>query len=177
MLKSQCPKLDSTTMKILNLLILLVTICACQQEQLKLAEKNKTIAAEAFTIVASGDFDRFDEVISQSYIRHCQATPGLTIRSLGDFKEFIRQDRQVIPDQELEILHLVAEGDLVGFYGIYKGTQSGEMGNFPPSGKFASLDFAGVHRIENDKIVETWITWDNMSMLSQLGHFSLTKPE
>jgi hypothetical protein len=28
----------------------------------------------------------------------------------------------------------------------------------------------GIHRLENGKIVETWVTWDNMAALAQLGH-------
>jgi hypothetical protein len=31
------------------------------------------------------------------------------------------------------------------------------------------IDFAGVHRIEDGKIAETWVTWDNLVGLTQLG--------
>ena len=47
------------------------------------------------------------------------------------------------------------------------------MGPFPPSGKRLSLDFAALFRIESGKIVELWVTWDNLAALSQLGHFPL----
>ena len=77
----------------------------------------------------------------------------------------------MIPDQQLEIKKLIAEGDLVAFWAIYKGTQTGQMGTFPPSNKYVELDFSGYHRLENGKIAETWITWDNIAFLSQLGHF------
>ncbi len=40
----------------------------------------------------------------------------------------------------------------------------------PPSGKRASFDFAGVARIEDGRFTEWWITWDNMTILGQLGH-------
>jgi predicted ester cyclase len=59
----------------------------------------------------------------------------------------------------------------VAFYGTHVATQKGQMGPFPPSNKQISLEFAGVHRVENGKLVETWLTWDNMSALAQLGHF------
>jgi len=45
------------------------------------------------------------------------------------------------------------------------------MGPFPPSDRQMTLEFAGIHRIENGKLAETWLTWDNMAALSQLGHF------
>ncbi len=119
----------------------------------------------------AGDYDNMDNYMSSNYIRHSQATPDLNITSLSEFKEFIRQDRLVIPDQRLEIKKLIAEGDLVAFWAIYKGTQTGQMGPFPPSNKYVELEFSGFHRLENGKIVETWITWDNIAFLSQLGHF------
>jgi predicted ester cyclase len=59
----------------------------------------------------------------------------------------------------------------VAFYGTYVATQKGQMGPFPPSNKQISLEFAGVHRVENGKLVETWLTWDTMSALAQSGYF------
>ena len=117
------------------------------------------------------DYDGMNKYISEDYIRHCQATPELIIESLDAFKEFIRIDRGAVPDQKLELKMLIAEGDLVAFWATYTGTQTGQMGPFPPTGKSAKLDFSGVHRLENGKVVETWVTWDNITILSQLGHF------
>ena len=31
------------------------------------------------------------------------------------------------------------------------------------------IDSAGVFRIEDDKIAEIWVTWDNVAGLTQLG--------
>ena len=135
------------------------------------AEINKEIVAKTFEIVANGDFDAMDDYISHAYVRHCQATPGLIIESLEAFKEFIRIDRMSIPDQKLNVKMLIAEGDLVAFWATYTGSQTGQMGPFSPTGKKAKLDFSGVHRLEEGKVVETWVTWDNITILSQLGHF------
>ncbi|MDU8886228.1 ester cyclase [Yeosuana sp. MJ-SS3] len=151
--------------------ITLLGFMSCNDASIELAQQNKEIVTKAFEVVGNGDYDKFDLYIAKNYVRHSQATPDLVVNSLDDFKAFIRQDRQVIPDQHLEIKKLVAEGDLVAFYAVYKGTQTGQMGPFPPSNKFAELDFSGVHRMENGKIVETWITWDNLTILKQLGHF------
>jgi len=152
-------------------LSLILGIFSCSDSAYDLEQKNKEIAAKAFEVVANGDFEGMGNYISQDYKRHCQATPDLTIESLDAFKEFIKMDRQSIPDQKLDVKMLVAEGDLVAFWATYSGTQTGQMGPFPPTGKIAELDFAGVHRIENGKIAETWVTWDNVAILAQLGHF------
>lgn len=133
-------------------------------------DHNKKRVVEAFEAVGSGDFDSLDEYIAADYVRHCQATPGIEVKSLNEFKGFLKADREVMPDQEIEVKYLVAEGDMVAFWAIYRGTQTGAFGPFPASGNRVELDFSGIHRMENGKIAETWVTWDNMSYLSQLGH-------
>ena len=54
---------------------------------------------------------------------------------------------------------------------IYSGTQTGMMGPFPPSGKRVDLPFIGILKFTNGKISEMWVEWDNVFMLTQLGHF------
>lgn len=46
------------------------------------------------------------------------------------------------------------------------------MGPLPPTGKEMTSDYAGIHRIEDGKIAETWVTWDNMASLQRLGHIA-----
>ena len=41
----------------------------------------------------------------------------------------------------------------------------------PPSENDTELDISGVVRIADGKIAELWITWDNLAVLTQLGHW------
>ncbi len=111
-----------------------------------------------------------DDIIAPNFVRHCQATPHLDIRSLEQFKDFLRQDVATFPDNIQTFTHVVAEEDFVGVWATYEGTQMGPMGPFPPSGKKVRFDFGGVLRVENGKFAELWITWDNLTILTQLGH-------
>jgi SnoaL-like polyketide cyclase len=40
----------------------------------------------------------------------------------------------------------------------------------PASGARTQFDFGAVFRMADGKIAEWWITWDNMTVLRQLGH-------
>lgn len=159
----------------LPVLIIMVWVLGCKDPKSTLAQQNKAVVAKAFEVVGAGDYEKMGDYIAENYVRHCQATPDIKVNSLTEFKEFIRQDRLSIPDQRIEVKKLVAEGDFVAFWIRYLGTQTGQMGPFPPSNKSASLDVAGIHRIENGKIAESWITWDNITILSQLEHFPLVQ--
>ena len=147
------------------------TMVSCSTPSDTQAQINKEIVKKTFEIVENGDYEGMNTYIADNYVRHCQATPDLVIESLDAFKEFIKADRAAIPDQKLLVKMLIAEGDLVAFWCTYSGTHTGQMGPFPPTGKTANLDFSGVHRLENGKVVETWVTWDNITILGQLGLF------
>ena len=45
------------------------------------------------------------------------------------------------------------------------------MGDLPASGKEFMLKNIVIQRIEDGKVAETWISWDNVAMLIQLGFF------
>ena len=113
--------------------------------------------------------DDLDEIMAPDFARHCEATPDVDVRSLDDFKEFLRNDAAAFPDNVQTFTHVVAEGEQIGIFATYAGTHLGALGPFPPTGRRAEFSFAGVFRVENDKIAEFWITWDNMTILAQLG--------
>ena len=134
-------------------------------------EQNKTLVMGAFAALDAGVLDDLDKYIAADYARHCQATPGVIIRSLKDFKALLQDWSHTYSGVETKVDVLVAEGDLVAFYGSFTATQIGPMGPFPATGKQMVSEFAGYHRITNGKISETWVTWDNLAALAQLGLF------
>jgi predicted ester cyclase len=114
--------------------------------------------------------DLLDDIMAQDFVRHCEATPHLDIRSLEQFKDFLRQDAAAFPDNVQTFTHILADGDLAAVWATYEGTQLGPLGPFPPSAKKVRFSFGGVLRVESGKLAELWITWDNMTILAQLGH-------
>lgn len=65
---------------------------------------------------------------------------------------------------------MVAEGDRAGVRMTYEGTQEGQLGPFPPSGRRAFFQFGGIFTIRDGKLAEFSVTWDNVTTLTQLGH-------
>jgi steroid delta-isomerase-like uncharacterized protein len=166
--------------KVLERLVVVAVVASlavgCSQECKEL-EANKALVREAFEILVAGEYGRADEFYVEDYVRHSQSSEVAEMRSLEEFVQFLEEDKATFPDATGTLDMLVAEGDLVAFWSRWEGTQNGPMGPFPPSGKRISLDMAGVHRIENGKIVETWIVWDNLTSLEQLGYFPLDPVE
>ena len=68
---------------------------------------------------------------------------------------------------------LIEEGEMVAARIHFKGTQLGPLGPFPASGKRLSADFNCIFRIADNQIAESWVEYDNLEGLLQLGHIQL----
>lgn len=134
------------------------------------SQAHQGIVRRMIDAINERDLDALDALMAPDVRRHSAATPGVTVESLEQFKEFLRQDFAAVPDSRLEIELMFAGGDHVGMRIIYGGTQTGPLGPFPPSGRTFELPFLGIARIEDGKIAELWAEWDNLAMLAQLGH-------
>jgi ketosteroid isomerase-like protein/predicted ester cyclase/quercetin dioxygenase-like cupin family protein len=133
-------------------------------------EQNEQIVRKMIDAINARDFDALDEVIAADLRRHCAATPDVDVRSLADFKAFLRRDFAALPDARMETDIMMTEGDKVALRAAYRGTQTGQMGPFPPSNRTVEIPFLSILRIENGKIAEMWVEWDNVAVLTQLGH-------
>jgi steroid delta-isomerase-like uncharacterized protein len=73
------------------------------------------------------------------------------------------------PDLSMALEDLVAEGDRVVARWTMRGTHRGASLGMPPTGKPLSLPGVSVLRIAGGKVVETWVAFDQLGMLRQLG--------
>lgn len=105
---------------------------ACTTDE---TERNKDIARRMVVAINERNFEALNDLIAADVHRHSGATPQITVESLDQFKEFLRQDLSAVPDAQQEINFLLAENDLVAAHLTYRGTQKGQMGPFPPSKK------------------------------------------
>ncbi len=105
------------------------------------SDENKILVRRFEEAMNAPQLDALDEVVAPNFVRHCRATPNLDVRSLEEFKDFLRQDVAVFPDNTQTFTHVIAEGAMVATWATYEGTQLGQMGPFPPSGKKVQFDF------------------------------------
>lgn len=138
---------------------------------------NAALVRQMIDAINQRDLDALDSLIAPDIVRHCAATAGVTVHSLDDFKAFLRSDFATVPDSVITIEHLIAQDSLVAVHAIYAGTQKGPMGPFPATGKRFEGPFLSFIRIEDGKIAEMWVEWDNLSMLTQLGHLPAPDPD
>jgi steroid delta-isomerase-like uncharacterized protein len=132
-------------------------------------EANKDLVNRFTAALNSADWKALDELLTEDFSRHCQATPGVPVSSREEFKRLQESFLVSMPDQHVTVEMLIAEGDKVAAYATYSGTQTGPMGEFPATGKSAESKFLAIFRIADGRIAELWVEYDNLAMLSQLG--------
>jgi len=150
---------------------LFVLCLGCSIPNQDVEDANKALFVEMTDAINARQLDRLDALVAANLVRHSQATPNVQGTNLSEFKDFLRQDFDAVPDSRQEIEMMVADGNMLAAYVNYRGTQTGPLGPFPPSGKEIDLRFIGFLRIEHGKIAEIWVEWDNLTVLTQLGHF------
>ena len=97
-------------------------------------EKNKAVIQRFLDAWNRRQPEALDDLVVPNVVRHCQATPAVIIQNLDQLKDFMRQDTVVFPDSVQTLSYAAAEGDWVGVWCTYEGTQRGPIGLLPASG-------------------------------------------
>ncbi|MGD8869170.1 MAG: ester cyclase, partial [Gemmatimonadales bacterium] len=101
----------------------------------------------------------------------CQAMPPelQEIRGRDAMQQWLVANQATFPDYHEEIESLLGEGDFVAWRSRGTGTQKGVMGPFPATDKRMEVVIIGMHRFQDGRVAETWTSWDNLAVLTQLG--------
>jgi steroid delta-isomerase-like uncharacterized protein len=130
-----------------------------------MSEENKALARRSWESVENPD--TLGEVYAPDVVWH---NPEGDIQGIEEAKQFVAMFETAFPDISATVEDVVAEGDKVVSRVTIRGTHQGEVEEFgPPTGRRVEVQGLSLHRIEDGKIVEEWNSWDNLSLLQQLG--------
>jgi len=135
--------------------------------QRELLEANKALVLRAHEEVwNSGNLDVVDDIYAEGYIAHWAYGEDSDREGL---KHMVAEARAAFPDMTEDIVHVVAEGDLVVSHFVSSGTFTGEMNGLQPAGQKVTRPEIAVHRVVNGKIVEQWTVSDQLTLMKQMG--------
>jgi steroid delta-isomerase-like uncharacterized protein len=155
---------------ILGILIICIG-CSTGPATEEIEQQNMAIIRKAHADLQRGDIESYKAVISPDYVRHCQAMPPdlQEIHGREKFFGFIEEFLAAVPSYRDSLSNMIADGDRVAYISTMTGTQTGPLGDLPASGKSFTLVSIIIQRLEDGKVAETWISWDNVAFLYQLG--------
>jgi steroid delta-isomerase-like uncharacterized protein len=132
-------------------------------------ERNKKVAVRVWRDVWNrGDLPAVDEIISDDYAGKIPAQPDL-VRGKAGFRQLALSYRTAMPDVQLQVRDVIAEGDRVVAYWTASGTNTGRFGGMPPSYRRVAVDGVSIFRLVDGVIVQEWEVFDTLGFMQQLG--------
>jgi steroid delta-isomerase-like uncharacterized protein len=137
------------------------------------AEENKAIAQRYWDLWNTGNLTSIDEIFTPDHVFHDVA--GGVSRGTEIIKRNIPPWRTAVPDLHFVLEDVCVEGDKVIVRWTAHGTHRGDLEvarfipKIPATGKQVTFLGIDIYHIRGGKIVESWRSWDRLSLLQQLG--------
>lgn len=132
------------------------------------ADDSKQLARDYFEAFLRSDEAWWRAHIAPEFRRH---DPGLPfeVRGPEGVKRLAEALHPGIPDMELPIEDMVAEGEKVLVRLRIKGTHGGELMGIPATGRAIDVGVLDLFQMRDGVLVEHWALLDNLGLLKQLG--------
>jgi steroid delta-isomerase-like uncharacterized protein len=113
-----------------------------------------------------GQLERIEEFVDESVVDH-ERRNGMPGGAEG-VRAVFAAIRQGFPDHDAQVVHMIAEGDLVATYKTLTGTNTGEFFGMPATGRTATIRVMDFVRYEDGKVAEHWGLVDLAGLQAQL---------
>jgi predicted ester cyclase len=131
-------------------------------------ERNKAVVRRLFEVWNTGALDDIEELYALDYVADYR--PYAPLRHGHDaIKGMVQSAHVAFPDYHEELEEMIAEGDKVVVRLTITGTQLGQWGPLPPTGKPVRFEEIVILRFAQGKVVEQRGIVDNLNALRQLG--------
>jgi len=164
----------------ISLVVPLVLLCfsfGCQQQaRVRLTEEDAKALLEPYLeIFNEGNLAVVEEVIDPNYVlHHCNFPEDLV--GIDRFKGWVTDNATGFPEFELTFDEIIVKDDKIVTLWTAAGTNTGPLGNLPPTGKKVQVSGLAISRIADGKFAEEWVYFNMLDFYQQLG-FTLVPPQ
>ena len=117
-----------------------------------------------------GKLELADLLYAPDYVDHVGRGPEPSrVSGPAGLKQAVTMFRRAFPDLAYTVEQELAEGDLVMTRFSARGTNRGPFLGAPPTGRVVAYTGFDLNRIKNGRIVESWVNYDALGLLQQLG--------
>ena len=118
----------------------------------------------------AGRLEVADELYAPTYVDHVSRGPESgQVRGPEGIKRAVTLFRSAFPDLTYTVHEEIAERDLVMTQFSARGTQKGPFLGVAPTGRVVTYTGIDLNRIVGGKIVESWVNYDALALLQQIG--------
>ena len=113
-----------------------------------------------------GNLAALDDLTTPTYTYQLGGQPG---RDRAGMQQFIKMIRVAFPDWRVQIVDIIAEGNMVVIRWQGQVTHQGVFQGIPPTGKQVAVSGINMYRVIDGKVDAEWEQTDSLGMLQQLG--------
>ena len=130
-------------------------------------EQNKAIVRRNYETADKNDLTTFSEQLAPDFAIHLPGMPGplnreSLLQMMNALFSGLTQRQHVFENQ-------IAEGDKVATRLTLLAVHTGVFQGMPATGKQIAMAQTTIHRLRDGKIVEVWVSSNDIGMMKQLG--------
>jgi steroid delta-isomerase-like uncharacterized protein len=130
------------------------------------------IAKQHLDALAKGDWKSYRSMLTEGAVYEEEATQR-RVQGADRYVDAIKPWKNAFPDMKVKIKEIIASGDAVVAEVEWEGTNQGELagpfGTIPPTKRHGKLPGVIMMRFDGDKIRETHVYFDLMTLFQQMG--------
>jgi steroid delta-isomerase-like uncharacterized protein len=131
---------------------------------------NAATAQTLFDAWERRDFDTFEEQLAGDVSLN-DAPRGQVVEGQANVRDWYASWATAFPDAVAGATVVAGSGDTVAIEGVFAGTNTGDFGPLPATGRAVSVPWANVLRFDSDgRIIAGSAYYDQLTIMIQLGH-------
>jgi len=130
--------------------------------------QNKATMIKIYEVFNTGNTADLANIVDANVIEH-QTDPSIKETGIEGIKKAVEMYRSSFPDLKMNVLSMTAEGDVVTTHFNMTGTNTGPMGEMPPTNKAMNIEGVDIIKFKDGKAVEHWGYQEEMKMMEQMG--------
>lgn len=117
-----------------------------------------------------GRLELADQLYSDHYVDHVGRGPEpVEVKGVAGIKQAVTSFRNAFPDLSYTVEGQVAEGELIVSRFSARGTHRGTFLGVAPTGRTVTYTGFDMNRVRDGRIIESWVNYDALALLQQLG--------
>jgi predicted ester cyclase len=128
-------------------------------------EENKALIRRVYDLGNRRQFDEYADCMAQGCVFHFPDRDWTRQQEI----DFGPVWFGAFPDIFSTVEDVIGEGDKVAFRVTHRATHKGKFMGIPPTGNKIEMTNAAIYRIVGGKVVEGWVTSDDLRFRQQLG--------
>ena len=121
-------------------------------------------------VLDQGKVELIEDLFHPQCVMH---RPGGTIVGIDSVRGVAERRKETFSQFETQIHDIFGSGDRLvvrlSHHGVGGGVWPSRLGNYDVSGKMVSWDAIAIFRFDNHRIIEEWVTRDELGMILQFG--------